>query len=247
MQILIKRNDKIPGFSGVVVTTKAYPSDSTSPIEKGLSNGGHTSFTIRSESVDIICSVGDVVVKEWRGLRSDKKITLEFWLKKSHTHIAGYVPDLHGKNQNHDTSKPWDTSQIIDRKKQFIGLGLFALSMIFGMAGLFVLKVDGPAPLGWGLLLVAVVGFVYALIKHGESGVNDARCEKCNSNKLVVVDRDEAFMGTYSKQEEVYDYKSGKYEYARVIKSDFAVTERCKCQVCDNSWVNNYTRTTDSN
>lgn len=247
MQILVKRNDKILGFKNVAVTVKAYSSGTNVLSEKLLSNEGHVHFNIEARSVDVVCSVGDEVIREWRGLNSDKKIILELWLKNSNTGLPGYTPVEAKSGNDEGNAAPHDASQVIDRNKQYTGLGLMAISMIFGFGGYAILTSDGPEPVGWGLLMVAAAIFVYALIIHEQSGANDSRCKKCNSNKLVMVKSDERFMGTYSKQESVYDYKNGGYSMTRVIKSDFEVIEKWKCQLCNHSWVHQYTRTTDSN
>lgn len=266
MKLYVKRNDKLEGYGDVPVTIEVTvfdgERDEQDSFEKTVLAGKTAEFEFEVEpgwGLDVECHVNHWEIKEWIGLEVGEERTLGFGLRKNHlSFVEDYHEELRRKaeKKRHAAEQKEAAAQVAKREhpSQIVNDRMVTWAILIG---LFVL-----APAGVGgfiahderiyllrnicilLFAVGLAGFGYLLTK---SGVNDARCKKCNSNLIRLNKTDEKFRGTYSRQEKIMDRSTGKTEWRQVIKSDFDVTEHYSCDLCKNKWTNSYTQTTDSN
>ncbi|WP_087693973.1 hypothetical protein [Pseudomonas sp. PE-S1G-1] len=264
MLLSVKRIDKLVGYADVPITVivELYSEgrDLDETIEKNILNNEIASFDFECYEFDVICLVDGWTLRDWMGLRGTQPLNLPCGLKKSHsTYLENYKAVADNKAESkreqesdgrHIVTQQADASQVVDRSKKAVGLTIMFLAMIAIFTGIFILSVHGLGSyshLGWLFSAIGVIGLIASALTIEGSGANDTRCQKCQSNRITFLNEGEEYKGTYSKQESVLNKNTGYTEFARVIKTDFWVTEYYKCDLCSHTWTKSYIRSTTSN
>lgn len=255
MQISVKRDDKIEGYSDVPtrIEVRLYDEDCT-PLErlkKIVRNTEVAVFEFESHVFDVECFIGASAfsVKHWELEESPEPIYLTWGLKKSNIEELDMgkveIAQKEAKakqdaEHQHMVSERLHPSQIVDEKMFWIWIAIAFFGLVIG--GIGFLLISEHLPIGWLFALIGVAG----LVAGGGMARGNPRCSKCNSDLIRLLKSDEVFDGVYSKQELVVNRNNNQAEYARVTKTDFRVTDYYGCALCKHEWTNRHTRTTTS-